>query len=254
VRVDIKGIDQRILALGVPASDYASLAAAVRVLPGNAARGGQAPLPAPLPDARRRAAPFLEGIRRIAVGRWQKRSSRGRQPLGVVVTDRPAKVGEAHRCYRPRCVDRSACRVGDLPERSVFSASFLRRHDARRQLAGGRDKPPAHAVRRASRRPQLPDGDGRRRALSPGTRISRAQAISRTPIGVITLGADYAIENGRYRIRKITAAKLEPGLQAPLQRARRADRRATTTCSKSTAALASTSIYEFFQAPPDARP
>jgi len=67
VRVDIKGIDQRILALGVPAGDYASLAAgpAGSVFYLETPRGGG---PAPLTLHRyqlreRRAAPFLEGIR-----------------------------------------------------------------------------------------------------------------------------------------------------------------------------------------------
>ncbi len=100
VRVDIKGIDQRILALGVPAGDYASLAAgpAGSVFYLETPRGGgQAPLTLHRYQLReRRAAPFLEGIRSYSL------SSDGKKLLyradgnrwGVVVTDRPGKVGE----------------------------------------------------------------------------------------------------------------------------------------------------------------
>ena len=113
VRIDIKGIDQRILALGVPAGDYASLTAgpAGSVFYLETPRGGgQAPLTLHRYQLReRRAAPFLEGIRSYSL------SSDGKKLLyradgnrwGVVVTDRPAKVGEGpDRCRRPRCVDR----------------------------------------------------------------------------------------------------------------------------------------------------
>ena len=88
VRVDIKGIDQRILALGVPAGDYASLdrgPGRIGVLPGNAARRRTgAAHPAPLPAAR---APGRAVSRRHsllhAVGRRQEAAlSRRRQPLG----------------------------------------------------------------------------------------------------------------------------------------------------------------------------
>ena len=67
VRIDIKGIDQRILALGVPAGDYASLTAgpAGSVFYLETPRGGgQAPPTLHRYQLReRRAAPFLEGIR-----------------------------------------------------------------------------------------------------------------------------------------------------------------------------------------------
>ena len=100
VRVDIKGIDQRILALGVPAGDYASLTAgpAGSVFYLETPRGGgQAPPTLHRYQLReRRAAPFLEGIRSFTL------SGDGKKLLyradgnrwGVVVTDRPAKVGE----------------------------------------------------------------------------------------------------------------------------------------------------------------
>ena len=100
MRVDIKGIDQRILALGVPAGDYASLTAgpAGSVFYLETPRGGgQAPPTLHRYQLReRRAAPFLEGIRSFTL------SGDGKKLLyradgnrwGVVVTDRPAKVGE----------------------------------------------------------------------------------------------------------------------------------------------------------------
>jgi tricorn protease len=71
VRVDIKGIDQRILALGVPAADYGSLSAGpagtlfYMEMPRG---GGQAPPTLHRYQLReRKAAPFLEGIRSFAV-------------------------------------------------------------------------------------------------------------------------------------------------------------------------------------------
>ena len=105
VRVDIKGIDQRILALGVPAGDYAVLAAGPAgsvVLPGNAARRrtGAAHL-APLPVARahepRRFSKAFASYTLSGDGKKLLYRAGRRIAGGVVVTDRPAKVGEGAR-------------------------------------------------------------------------------------------------------------------------------------------------------------
>ena len=88
VRVDIKGIDQRILALGVPAGDYSSLLAgpAGSVFHLETPRGGgQAPLTLHRYQLReRRATPFLEGIRSFVLSGDAKQAplSCRRQSLG----------------------------------------------------------------------------------------------------------------------------------------------------------------------------
>jgi tricorn protease len=108
VRVDVQGIDQRILALAVPAADYSALA------PGSAGTLFYAEMPraagAPsliihryqLRD--RKAAPFLEGVRSYSLSGDAKRllyRADGNR-WGIVPTDRPAKVGQRARSQRTR--------------------------------------------------------------------------------------------------------------------------------------------------------
>ena len=100
VRVDVQGIGQRILALGVPAADYSALAAgsAGTLFYAETPRAAGAPaLTVHRYQLReRRAAPFIEGVRSYALSGDAKRllyRADGNR-WGIVATDRAAKVGE----------------------------------------------------------------------------------------------------------------------------------------------------------------
>ena len=135
------------------------------------------------------------------------------------------------------CVGRSARRVGaDLPGDVAHSARvLLRREDARRQLAGGVDKySPLVPFVGAPRRPRLPHRDGRRRAhRRPLVSAGAGDEPETDPVSVGMLGADYAIENGRYRIQRIYSRRELESRAAARRSARPACRSPKATiCSR----------------------
>ena len=228
VRVDIKGIDQRILALGVPAGDYSSLTAgpAGSVFYLETPRGGgQAPLTLHRYQLReRRAAPFLEGIRSFTL------SGDGKKLLyradgnrwGVVVTDRPAKVGEGpidvtglDALIDPRAEWAQIFRETWRIQREYFYDATM--HGADWQAVYDKYRPLVPFVAHRADLGYLIAMVGGE--LMVGHSYISAPAIvpDGDPVSVGMLGADYAIENGRYRIRRIyTGENWNPELQAPL--------------------------------------
>ena len=108
----------------------------------------------------------------------------------------------------------------DLPRDLAHSARvFLRRDDARRRLAGGlREVQPLlpHVAHRADLSYLIATVGGEL-AVGPLVSDRRGDQPDGDPVSVGLLGADYAIENGRYRIKKIyTGENWNPELQAPL--------------------------------------
>ena len=228
VRVDIKGIDQRILALGVPAGDYTSLTAgpAGALFYLETPRGGG---PAPLTLHRyqwrdRRAAPFLEGIRSFTLSRDGKkllyRADGDR--WGVVGTDRPAKVGDGpinvaglDAMIDPRAEWAQIFRETWRIQREFFYDATMHGVDWQAVYDKYRPLVPFVAHRAdLSYLIAMVGGElmvGHSYISGPGD-----QPVS-DPVPIGMLGADYTIENGRYRIRQIyTGENWNPELQAPL--------------------------------------
>jgi len=228
VRVDVQGIGQRILALAVPAADYSALA------PGGAGTLFYAETPRatgapPLTVHRyqlrdRKAAPFLEGVRSYSLSGDAKRllyHADGNR-WGIVPTDRPAKVGEG------------AIDVGTLEAlidpRVEWAQIFRETWRIQREFfydpsMHGADWPALYE----KYRPLLPFVAHRADLGYLIASLAGELAVGHSyltgagdlpggdPVPVGMLGADYAIENGRYRIKKIYGGEnWNPELQAPL--------------------------------------
>ena len=228
VRVDIKGIDQRILALGVPAGDYASLAAgpAGTVFYLETPRGGgQAPLTLHRYQLReRKPAPFLEGIRAFTLSgdamKLLYRADGNR--WGVVGTDRPAKVGEGpidvtglDALIDPRVEWAQIFRETWRIQREFFYDAQM--HGANWQAVYDKYRPLLPFVAHRADLSYLIAMVGGELMVGHSHISAPGDVPDSDPVSVGMLGADYAIENGRYRIRQIyTGENWNPELQAPL--------------------------------------
>ena len=228
VRVDLKGIDQRILALCVPAGDYASLAAgpAGTVFYLETPRGGG---PGPLTLHRyqlrdRKAAPFLEGIRSYALSGDAKKllyRADGNR-WGVVGTDRPAKVGDGaidiaglDALIDPRAEWAQIFRETWRIQREFFYDAAM--HGANWQAVYDKYRPLVPFVAHRTDLSYLMAMVGGELSVGHSYISSPGDQPDTDPVSVGMLGADYAIENGRYRIRQIyTGENWNPELQAPL--------------------------------------
>jgi tricorn protease len=227
VRIDVEGISQRVLALPVPAADYSAL------VPGTAGTLFYAETPrAPggaltihrfqLRD--RKATPFLEGVRSYTL------SSDGKRLLyradgnrwGIVPTDRAAKVGDG------------AIDVGTLEAwvdpRVEWAQIFRETWRIQREFfydasMHGADWPALYAkysqllpyvAHRADLGYLIASLAGEL-AVGHSYLLGGGDQPGGDPVSVGMLGADYAIENGRYRFKKIYAGEnWNPELQAPL--------------------------------------
>jgi tricorn protease len=227
-RLDVEGIGQRILALAVPAADYSALTAG----PAGTVFYAETPRAAGSPALtihryqlrERRAAPFLEGVRSYSLSADTKRllyRADGNR-WGVVSTDRPAKVGEGaidvgtlEALIDPReewaQIFRETWRIQRefFYDAAMHGADWAALHEKYRVLL------PFVAHRAdlgyliASLAGEL--GAGHSYLLGAG------DVPAGDPVSVGMLGADYAIENGRYRIKKIYGGEnWNPELQAPL--------------------------------------
>jgi tricorn protease len=228
VRVDLKGIDQRILALGVPAADYSSLnagPAGTLFYLETPRAGGNAPLVLHRYQLReRRAAPFLEGIRAYSL------SGDGKKLLyradgnrwGVVVTDRPAKVGEGaidianlDALVDPRAEWAQIFRETWRIQREFFYDAAM--HGADWQAVYDKYRPLLPFVAHRADLTYLIAMVGGELAVGHSYITAAGDQPDGEPVSVGLLGADYTVENGRYRIRKIYSGEnWNPELQAPL--------------------------------------
>jgi tricorn protease len=228
VKIDIKGIDQRILALGVPAGDYSSLTAgpAGSVFYLETPRGGgqAAPTLQRYQLRERRAAAFVEGIRSFAL------SADGKKLLyradgnrwGVVGTDRPAKVGEGaidvaglDAMIDARAEWAQIFRETWRIQREFFYDAAM--HGADWQAVYDKYKPLLPFVAHRADLSYLIAMVGGELMVGHSYITAPGDQPDGDPVPVGMLGADYAIENGRYRIRRIyTGENWNPELQAPL--------------------------------------
>ena len=228
VSIDLQGIGQRILALAVPAADYSAL------IPGSAgtlfyaetprAAGNPALIVHRYQLRDRKAAPFIEGVRSYTL------SSDGKRLLyradgnrwGIVSTERPAKVGEGaidagtlEALVDPRVEWAQIFRETWRIQREFFYDASMH----------GADWPALYekysallpfVAHRADLSYLIASLAGEL-AVGHSYLLGGGDLPGDDPVPVGMLGADYAIENGRYRIKKIYGGEnWNPELQAPL--------------------------------------
>ncbi len=228
VRVDFDGIAQRILALNIPAGDYADLTAGAAgsiyymepTVPGN---------PASLRLQRyqlkeRAAAPFLEGIRSYSLSADKKKllyQAAGNR-WGVVATDRPAKVGDGplnvaqlEMQVDPRAEWAEIYRETWRIQREYFYDAKM--HGADWQAVYEKYRPLLAHVGHRSDLGYLIAMMGGELTVGHSYLQGTGDVPGEEPVAVGLLGADFAVENGHYRIKRIyTGENWNPDLRSPL--------------------------------------
>ena len=228
VRIDFTGISQRILALKVPPGDYASLSAgaagvvfyaeAITGVPGLRLHKYQL--------KERTAAPFLEGIRSYTLSEDRKKllyQAPGNR-WGIVPLDRPvpAKVGDGpinvaqlETLVDPRAEWAQIFRETWRIERDYFYDAKMHGNDW--QAIYEKYKPLLPYVQHRSDLSYLIATVGGELTVGHSYLTGPGDVPGEDPVPVGLLGADFAVENGHYRIRKIyTGENWNPELQAPL--------------------------------------
>ncbi|MGA9773309.1 MAG: PDZ domain-containing protein [Blastocatellia bacterium] len=232
VRIDAAGIGQRILALKVPAGEYGNLkagAAGVVYYTESIATGGAGPAPLRLQKYQlkeRTAAPFLEGILTYTLSADRKKllyqAAGGGTPWGIVATDRPAKVGEGainvaqmETLVDPRAEWAQIFRETWRIEREFFYDSKM--HGTDWKAVYEKYRPLLAYVQHRSDLAYLIATVGGELTVGHSYLTGNGDVPGDEPVSVGLLGADFAIENGHYRIRHIyTGENWNPDLQAPL--------------------------------------
>ena len=229
VRIDPNAISQRILAVNIPVGDYSNLSAGAagtffytEPLPGGAP--GQLRLQR-YQLKERAAAPFLEGaVRSYSISADKKKLlyQAGPDRWGVVGTDRPAKVGDG-----PLNVAQLEMRVDPREEwaqiyretwrieREYFYDAKMHGNDW--QAIYDKYKPLLPYVGHRADLGYLIAMIGGELTVGHSYLLGAGDVPREDPVSVGLLGADLAIENGRYRIKHIyTGENWNPDLRAPL--------------------------------------
>lgn len=231
VRVDVNGIGQRVIAVNVPAGEYANLSAGAagsfyytEPVPG----GGPTALRLQRYQIRERAAaPFLEGIRAYSLSGDKKKllyqaSAGGGANWGVVSTERPAKVGEG-----PINVAQIEMRVDPRAEwEQIFRETWRiqreyfydpQMHGTNWQAIYDKYRPLVAYVGHRADLGYLIAQVGGELAVGHSYLIGTGDVPAEDSVSVGLLGADYAVENGHYRIKRIYSGEnWNPELRAPL--------------------------------------
>ena len=234
VRIDFAGIGQRILALKVPAGDYTDLMAGAPgvifytepMVPGGTGAAGLRLQRYQLKE--RAVAPFLEGIRSYVLSEDKKKllyqagGGAGGSRWGIVSTDRPAKVGDGpinvaqlESLVDPRAEWAQIFRETWRIQREYFYDSKM--HGADWQAVYEKYRPLLEYVGHRSDLAYLIATVGGELTVGHSYLTGGGDVPGEEPVSVGLLGADFAIENGHYRIRRIfTGENWNPELQAPL--------------------------------------
>lgn len=233
VQIDFDKILQRILAVNVPAGDYSNLAAGAAgsffyLEPVRATSAGDAGGPGMMRLHRyqfreRTAAPFLEGVRGYALSADKKKLlyAAGNR-WGIVATDRPARVGDGtidvsrlEMWVEPRAEWAQIFRETWRFQREYFYDPKM--HGADWNAVYQKYLPlVAHVAHRADLGYLIATVGGEL-AVGHSYLTGSGDVGAEDPISVGLLGADFAVENGLYRIKKIyTGENWNPELQAPL--------------------------------------
>lgn len=230
VQIDVPDIGQRILALAVPAADYSAL------LPGSAGTlffaetpraAGAPPLTVHRYQLReRKAAPYLEGVRSYTLSADTKRllyRADGNR-WGIVPTDRPTPprvgdgaidVGTLEALVDPRLEWAQIFRETWRIQREYFYDAAMHGADWPALYEKYRVLLP-YVAHRADLGYLIASLAGEL-AVGHSYLTGAGDVPGGDPVPVGMLGADYAVENGRYRITKIYGGEnWNPELQAPL--------------------------------------
>jgi tricorn protease len=229
-QVDFDRIGQRILALNVPAGDYSALAAGAPgtifyTEPARTTGGGSPPLNLlryVLKD--RRASPFLEGIRSYTLSGDAKKllyQADGNR-WGIVPLDKPAKVGDGvldvarlEAWIDPRVEWAQIFRETWRIQREYFYDAAM--HGADWQAVYAKYSPLLPYVAHRSDLGYLIASVGGELTVGHSYLTGSGDLPEQDAVSVGLLGADYAVEQGRYRIKRIyTGENWNPDLQAPL--------------------------------------
>ena len=237
VRIDATDISQRILALRVPAGDYSDLTAGAPgtifytepMVPGGGPGAGAAGLRLQRYQLKERAAaPFLEGIRSYTLSSDKKKllyqagggPSGGR--WGIVATERPAKVGDGpiniaqlESLVDPRAEWAQIFRETWRIQREFFYDAKM--HGADWQAVYDRYRPMLEFVGHRSDLAYLIATVGGELTVGHSYLTGNGDMPGEEPVSVGLLGADFGVDNGHYRIKRIyTGENWNPELQAPL--------------------------------------
>ena len=234
VRIDEKGIRQRILTIGIPAGDLNNLTAGAAESffyteaepPAPGAPGGSLKLQR-YQLKERAAATFLEGIRSFSLSADRKKllySAGGGAAArwGIVSTERAAKVGDGplNVAQMEMWVDPAAewaaiFRESWRTQRDFFYDAKLHGADWQGVLAKYTALLPY--VRHRSDLSYLIAQTGGELVVGHSYLTGGGDEPTETPVSTGLLGADYTLENGRYRIHRIyTGENWNPDLRAPL--------------------------------------
>jgi len=231
VRVDLAGIGQRILALPIPGGDYSDLQAGAagsffytEATP-NAAAGSRLQR---FSLKERAPTPFLEGVRSYTLSADRKKvlyqGARGapESRWGIVATDKPAKVGDGvinvgqlEMLVDPRAewaeIFKEAWRI----QRDYFYDAKM--HGANWQAVYDKYSAFLPYVGHRADLGYLIALTGGELTVGHSYLTGPGDQPEEQPENVGLLGADFAVENGRYRITHIyTGENWNPDLRAPL--------------------------------------
>ena len=231
-RIDVAGLSQRVLSLSVPAADFGNLT------------GGPAgtifytdPMPGAGPGTfrvnryvlkDRAGASFIEGIRSYSLSADRKKLlyQAGGGPdggrWGVVGTDKPARVGDGpinvaqlEALVDPRAEWAQIAREAWRIQRDFFYDAKM--HGADWNAVWAKYSPLMQYVGHRNDLGYLVATMGGELVVGHSYLTGPGDEPTDTPVSVGMLGADYTIENGRYRIKKVlTGENWNPDLRAPL--------------------------------------
>jgi tricorn protease len=232
VRIDFDRIEQRILAVNIPAGDYSNLVAGAT---GSFYYTEPIVTTAGPPSLRlqryqlkeRTAAPFLEGIRSYSVSNDKKKvlyqaSAGGGASWGIVATDRPVKVGDGpinvaqlEMRVDPRAEWQQIYRETWRIQRDYFYDPKMHGNDW--QAIYEKYRPLLAYVGHRADLGYLIAMVGGELTVGHSYLLGEGDLPREDPVSVGLLGADLAVENGRYRIKRIyTGENWNPDLRAPL--------------------------------------
>jgi tricorn protease len=237
VRVDFDRIGQRIISVNIPAGDYSNLTAGpagsfyyAEPIQTTAATPGPPSLRLQRYQlSGRTAAPFLEGVRSYSLSNDKKKllyqaSGGGGTSWGIVATDRPApvKVGDGplnlaqmEMRIDPRAEWEQIYRETWRIQREYFYDPKF--HGTDWQAIFEKYRPLLAFVGHRADLGYLIATVGGELAVGHSYLTGTGDIPGEDPVTVGLLGADFGIENGHYRIKRIyTGENWNPDLRAPL--------------------------------------
>ncbi|MEO8337182.1 MAG: PDZ domain-containing protein [bacterium] len=231
VRFDAAGIGQRILSLTIPAGDYSALVAGpsgsffYAEPMGTGAAAGLRVHRFQIKD--RVPSVFLEGVRSYTLSADKKKllyaaAGGGTPRWGTVATDKTAKVGDGplnvaqlEAWIDPHAEWAAIFRQSWRNQREFFYDPKM--HGADWNAVWAKYAPFLPFVNHRADLGYIVAQTGGELTVGHSYLLGRGDEPAEPPVNVGLLGADYAIENGRYRIRRIfTGENWNPDLRAPL--------------------------------------